>query len=127
MRLATIRIPGGARAVRLDGGQAVETGHDDAGELLARPDWHALAAAADGARHPAASLDLAPVIPHPGKVVCVGLNYRQHILEMGRGPCSPTSSASVSEAVKDHASRPGSPAAPPSRLSWAPGSDPERT
>lgn len=82
MRLATIRIPGGTRAVRLDGGQAVETGHNDAGELLALPDWHARAAAADGARHPAASLDLAPVIPRPGKVVCVGLNYRHHILEM---------------------------------------------
>jgi acylpyruvate hydrolase len=25
------------------------------------------------------------VIPRPGKVVCVGLNYRHHILEMGRG------------------------------------------
>jgi acylpyruvate hydrolase len=35
MRLATIRVPGGTRAVRLDGGQAVETGHNDAGELLA--------------------------------------------------------------------------------------------
>jgi 2-keto-4-pentenoate hydratase/2-oxohepta-3-ene-1,7-dioic acid hydratase in catechol pathway len=35
MRLATIRVPGGTRAVRLAGGQAVETGHNDAGELLA--------------------------------------------------------------------------------------------
>jgi acylpyruvate hydrolase len=24
------------------------------------------------------------VIPHPGKIVCVGLNYRTHITEMGR-------------------------------------------
>jgi acylpyruvate hydrolase len=45
MRLATISIPGGTRAVRLDGGQAVETGHNDAGELLALPDWRARAAA----------------------------------------------------------------------------------
>ena len=43
MRLATIRVPGGTRAVRLDGGQAVETGHNDAGELLAHPDWRARA------------------------------------------------------------------------------------
>jgi acylpyruvate hydrolase len=100
MRLATIRIPGGTRAVRLDGGQAVETGYNDAGELLARPDWPALAAAADGARHPAASLDLAPVIPHPGKVVCVGLNYRHHILEMGRGlPEHPTLFAKYADAL----------------------------
>jgi acylpyruvate hydrolase len=26
----------------------------------------------------------APVVPQPGKIVCVGLNYRNHILEMGR-------------------------------------------
>jgi acylpyruvate hydrolase len=84
MRLATIRISDGTRAVRLDGDQAIETGHNDAGELLAQADWPAQAAAADGPRHPAASLDLAPVIPRPGKIVCVGLNYRHHILEMGR-------------------------------------------
>jgi len=24
------------------------------------------------------------VIPRPEKIICVGLNYRQHILEMGR-------------------------------------------
>ena len=39
MRLATIRIAGGTRAVRIDGGQAVETGHADVGALLAAPDW----------------------------------------------------------------------------------------
>jgi len=100
MRLATIRVPGGTRAVRLDGGQAVETGHNDAGELLALPDWRARAAAADGARHPAASLDLAPVIPRPGKVICVGLNYRPHILEMGRGlPEYPTLFAKFADAL----------------------------
>ena len=26
----------------------------------------------------------APVVPRPGKIICVGLNYRNHILEMGR-------------------------------------------
>jgi acylpyruvate hydrolase len=100
MRLATIRVPGGTRAVRLDGGQAVETGHNDAGELLAHPDWRARAAAADGARHQAASLDLAPVIPRPGKIVCVGLNYRHHILEMGRQlPEYPTLFAKFADAL----------------------------
>jgi 2-keto-4-pentenoate hydratase/2-oxohepta-3-ene-1,7-dioic acid hydratase in catechol pathway len=84
MRLATIRVAGGTRAVRIDGGQAVETGHSDVGALLAAPDWRDQAAAASGEQHPASSLDLAPVVPRPGKVVCVGLNYRNHILEMGR-------------------------------------------
>jgi acylpyruvate hydrolase len=52
MRLATIRVPGGTRAVRIDGGQAIETGHPDVGALLAAPGWHDRAAAAGGERHP---------------------------------------------------------------------------
>ena len=50
MRLATIRLPGGTRAVRIDGGQAVETGHSDVGKLLAAPGWAESAAAAGGAQ-----------------------------------------------------------------------------
>jgi acylpyruvate hydrolase len=60
MRLATIRLPGGTRAVRIDGGQAVETGHSDVGELLAAPGWTESAAAAGGEQHAVSSLDLAP-------------------------------------------------------------------
>jgi acylpyruvate hydrolase len=100
MRLATIRTSGGTRAVRIDGGQAVETGHFDVGELLAVPGWRESAASADGERHPAPSLDLAPVIPRPGKIVCVGLNYRTHILEMGRElPEYPTLFAKFADAL----------------------------
>jgi acylpyruvate hydrolase len=32
----------------------------------------------------AAQADFAPVVPRPGKIICVGLNYRSHILETGR-------------------------------------------
>jgi acylpyruvate hydrolase len=47
-------------------------------------------ASASGARIPAAEADLGPVV-RPAKVVCVGLNYRSHIEEMGRGfPDHPT-------------------------------------
>ncbi|HUR72713.1 MAG TPA: fumarylacetoacetate hydrolase family protein [Sporichthya sp.] len=84
MKLATIRVAGGTRAVRVDGGVAVETGDADVVALLRRPDWRALAAAADGPEHPVDGLDYAPVVPMPEKVVCVGLNYRTHIQEMGR-------------------------------------------
>jgi acylpyruvate hydrolase len=84
MRLATIRTPGGTRAVRVDADGAVETGHVDVGALLAEPDWWSAAVAATGAAHDPAALDHAPLIPAPGKVFCVGLNYRNHILEMGR-------------------------------------------
>jgi acylpyruvate hydrolase len=84
MKLATIRTAAGTRAVRVDDDSAVELGHPDLGALLLRPDWRAEAAAADGARHDVAGLDYAPVVPRPEKIICVGLNYRAHILEMGR-------------------------------------------
>ena len=84
MRLATIRTAGGTRAVRVDAGGAVETGHADVGALLAEPDWRALTASADGPAHDPGTLEYAPLVPRPDKIVCVGLNYRNHILEMGR-------------------------------------------
>jgi acylpyruvate hydrolase len=86
MKLATIRKTAGTtRAVRVDGDTAVEiTTASDVGALLADPNWREIAAAADGERHPWQGLDLATLVPSPSKVVCVGLNYRKHILEMGR-------------------------------------------
>ena len=95
MRLATIRTLGrpeaGTRAVRVDGDTLVDLGAADLGELLADPDWAERAAAADGRRYPAAGADLAPLVPRPSKIVCVGLNYRTHIQEMGRDlPAYPT-------------------------------------
>ena len=33
---------------------------------------------------PAGQASFAPVVPRPSKVICVGLNYREHILETGR-------------------------------------------
>src|SRR5262249_10356016 len=36
-----------------------------------------------GVVHDAASAHYAPVVLHPGKILCQGLNYRSHILEMG--------------------------------------------
>ena len=39
---------------------------------------------ASGASRPAGDLDFAPLIPRPEKIICVGLNYRNHILETGR-------------------------------------------
>jgi acylpyruvate hydrolase len=29
------------------------------------------------------ALDFAPLVPRPEKTVCVGLNYRNHVREMG--------------------------------------------
>jgi acylpyruvate hydrolase len=84
VKLATIRTAEGTQAVRVDDAEAVQLGHSDLGVLLRRPDWRREAAAADGPRHPLEGLDYAPVVPFPEKIICVGLNYRSHILEMGR-------------------------------------------
>jgi acylpyruvate hydrolase len=84
VKLATIRTATGTAAVRLDADAAVEMGAMDLGEFLSRPGWKAAAALADGPRHEVAGLDYATLIPRPEKVFCVGLNYRTHILEMGR-------------------------------------------
>ncbi|GII64819.1 2-hydroxyhepta-2,4-diene-1,7-dioate isomerase [Sphaerisporangium krabiense] len=85
MKLATIRLDGHrTAAVRVDGDELVDVGMPDVGAVLAAPGGLAAAAAADGPRRPLAGADLAPVVPRPGKVVCTGLNYRNHITEMGR-------------------------------------------
>jgi acylpyruvate hydrolase len=84
MKLATARIEGSTRAVRVEGDALIDLGHADLGELLARPDWKNYAATAQGASYPIESAELATLISRPSKVVCVGLNYRNHITEMGR-------------------------------------------
>jgi acylpyruvate hydrolase len=100
MKLATIRTSTGTAAVRVDGDTLVETGQPDVGTLLAAPDWRATATTGDGPRHVLADVSFAPVVVRPGKIVCVGLNYRNHILEMGRDlPTYPTLFAKYPEAL----------------------------
>lgn len=105
MRLATLRIETSAgratTAVRVDGETAVEIdGCADVGALLQRADWRRVAEDAAGTTRALADADWAPVVPHPTKVVCVGLNYRNHILEMGRElPSAPTLFAKYPEAL----------------------------
>jgi acylpyruvate hydrolase len=82
--LATIRDGDRTLAVRAEGDQAVELGEVDVGAVLGRPDWRTWAQQATGPSRAVDRLDFAPLVPRPDKVVCVGLNYRNHILEMGR-------------------------------------------
>ena len=84
MKLATIRDGNRTLAVRREGDEVVELAAADVGEVLRREGWQSWAAEVDGARRPVADLDFAPVVPNPDKIVCAGLNYRSHILEMGR-------------------------------------------
>jgi acylpyruvate hydrolase len=100
MKLATIRVDGGTRAVRLDSDAAVELGPADLVEVLRRPDWQDFARTAEGPSHPTGGLDYAPLVLAPEKIFCVGLNYRNHILEMGRSlPEYPTLFAKYSRSL----------------------------
>jgi acylpyruvate hydrolase len=54
----------------------VELGRDTPSEVLADPPL-------TDERVPLAEVRLLPVVPHPGKILCVGLNYRAHAEEGG--------------------------------------------
>jgi 2-keto-4-pentenoate hydratase/2-oxohepta-3-ene-1,7-dioic acid hydratase in catechol pathway len=100
MKLATIRTGGTTKAVRVDDDKLVDLGAPDVGEFLGQDGWAERATAADGAAYPLAGADYAPVVPRPSKVICVGLNYRNHIHEMGRDlPEHPTLFAKFADAL----------------------------
>jgi len=82
LRLATIRTERGTRAARIEGDRVVELVVPDVGVLLASG-VDAAEATEAGPVHAVDEVDLAPVVPRPAKVFCLGLNYRAHILEMG--------------------------------------------
>jgi acylpyruvate hydrolase len=92
MKLATVRHGDGTRAARLDDGEYVLLEHADVGELLiSGDDWRDRVAEAGGERIAARDARPAPVVPHPNKIICLGLNYATHIREMGRDlPAYPT-------------------------------------
>ncbi|EHR59831.1 fumarylacetoacetate hydrolase family protein [Saccharomonospora cyanea] len=114
MKLATLRIDGTTRAVRVDDEKLIDLGVSDVGELLARDGWAEAAAAVDASTARAYArdgADFAPVVPRPSKVVCVGLNYKNHIQEMGRDlPEHPTLFAKFADSLvgaTDDIVRPG--------------------
>jgi acylpyruvate hydrolase len=86
MELVTLRIGEETRAGRVEEDRVVVLDAPSVRVVLERPDGLAAAARADGDTIPLADADLAPVVPTPSKIVCVGANYRDHIEEMGRTP-----------------------------------------
>lgn len=99
MRLATVLTDDGHRVARVDGAEIVDLGAGDLGAFLARPDWRERGAA-DGPRSPLDESRLAPVVPRPGKIICLGLNYAPHIREMGHElPDHPTMFAKFARAL----------------------------
>jgi acylpyruvate hydrolase len=71
-RLAGLVEDDGVRPLR----HVVELGPDTPSEVLADPP-------VTDERVPLAEVRLLPVVPQPGKIVCVGLNYREHAEEGG--------------------------------------------
>lgn len=86
MRFTTYLRDGQPRLAVLDGSDAIDLAADLRAELAAGHDLRAMAAAAlaGGARMPLDALTLAPLVPEPGKIVCLGLNYHDHAKEGGR-------------------------------------------
>lgn len=77
--LTTVRVAGATRAGRVDGDDIVLLDAPDVGAVL-----RAGGASESGSRIAWAEADFAPLVTHPGKIVCVGVNYLDHITEMGR-------------------------------------------
>jgi acylpyruvate hydrolase len=102
VKLATLRLDTTTTAARVeeDAGEAVEVSASDVGVLLAQVDWAQIAAVAAGPRHSLAEVDYAPVVPRPGKIVCVAQNYKAHIAEQGiEAPPYPALFAKFSSAL----------------------------
>ena len=84
MKYATVRVAGATQAAQVNG---------DRLELLDLPDVDAVASALAAGERPnvvgelaLADADLAPVVTRPGKIICAGANYLDHIAEMGMEP-----------------------------------------
>ncbi|HEX2051433.1 MAG TPA: fumarylacetoacetate hydrolase family protein [Actinomycetota bacterium] len=100
MKLATLRIDGGTRAVRVDGDRALDLGCADVGEWLARRAAGRAASDVGDDLGPVDHARFAPPVLRPSKIVCIGHNYRTHIEEMGRSvPDYPTLFAKFARAL----------------------------
>jgi acylpyruvate hydrolase len=82
MRLVSYQRDGGWRAGVVDGDVIIDAGAS-VRALLARGE-----VAADGERLARESVRLGPPVPDPSKIVCLGLNYRDHAEESGLTPPS---------------------------------------
>ncbi|MER5477555.1 fumarylacetoacetate hydrolase family protein [Streptomyces sp. NPDC002734] len=89
---------------RLDG-ETVYDATSTAPSLAAAVAAGSLDALADHTDHPVALSDirLAPVIPNPGKIICIGVNYRSHQDEIGKAaPAAPVVFARYADSQMGH-------------------------
>lgn len=106
MRIATVRIESRTQAAHFHDDQVHLLPWSDVGAVLSDAaaqgvNWMAMVQGATPILSMAVEeVDVAPVIPRPGKIVCVGLNYAKHIMEMGRDlPEFPTLFAKYPESL----------------------------
>lgn len=114
MRFASILTAAGPRAAIFTGEHYVDLYASDLrlpqtlrGLLAAGPEAIQSAAAAAETRfaikHPAATARLLAPIPDPSKIVCIGLNYRDHAIEGGKAiPTEPVVFAKFPNALIGH-------------------------
>jgi 2-keto-4-pentenoate hydratase/2-oxohepta-3-ene-1,7-dioic acid hydratase in catechol pathway len=114
MRLATIQTPQGPRATVFQADQYIDLHATDSSlpssvrrlleggsTLLQRA--AEVAARAEAIRYPAAGVAFLPPIPDPSKIVCIGLNYRDHAAESGAPiPREPVLFSKFSSALIGH-------------------------
>jgi acylpyruvate hydrolase len=118
VRLATVDTPQGPIVVAERDGEFWRLDHGIRDLLSNGPD--ALADAAGRATVPVtfADADLLPVIPDPGKILCVGRNYLEHVEELGN---KVTSSPEIFVRTSTSLARPYGPVIHPSvsdRFDW---------
>src|SRR6266851_5751853 len=114
MRLATIQTLNGPRAAVQHENMYIDL-HATNSELL--PSLRRLlegspamlraatetVARADAVRYPAENVKLLPPVPDPAKIICVGLNYRDHAAESGaRIPAEPVLFSKYATALIGH-------------------------
>jgi acylpyruvate hydrolase len=95
VQLVSFSTSDGPRAGVLREGRVYDTGLDML-SLLRRGEG----AAAEGSGVPLEEVSLLPPVPRPGKLICIGLNYREHAAEQGvEPPETPTFFAKFANAL----------------------------
>jgi len=86
MRFVTFETAGAARLGLVESGEVADLGSIALIDALRAGETGLAQAAkaATGPRLPLDGLTLLPVIPRPGKIICLGLNYAEHAAEGGR-------------------------------------------
>lgn len=85
MRYISFRRPDGRASFgRLSGEAVIELATVEIPDLKSALERAALEDLVDGTSFAFVEVALLPVVPNPGKILCVGLNYAEHVKETGR-------------------------------------------